>query len=155
MPPSTSFSALLPALGAAALAGAALAAQPGVNGTLGRRLSHPIHASLVSFVGGITLTVLLCLVWAKGFPKPGDFRGAAWWEYAGGVLGVLMVTCSLVFAPRVGGATWLALLVAAQLSAALVLDHFGLVGYPVRPVTAMRVLGVALVAGGAVLVTRS
>ena len=149
MPP-----ALPAAIAAGTAAGLLLAAQPGVNGALGRRLAHPLHASLTSFTVGLSLTLLVCLAVARTLPKPRDYAGAAWWEFTGGAIGAALVTLSLAFAPRVGGGTWLGILVLAQLAGGVLLDHFGLAGYDVRPATAARCGGVALMAAGVVLVVR-
>ena len=142
------------AVAAGTLAGLLLAAQPGVNGTLGKRLEHPLHASLTSFTVGFGCAVLACLVIARSLPRPADYAGAAWWEFTGGLIGATLVILSLVFGPKVGGGTWLGILVLAQLAGGVALDHFGLAGYEVRPATAARLLGVALMAGGVVLVVR-
>ncbi|HEX6984730.1 MAG TPA: DMT family transporter [Planctomycetaceae bacterium] len=143
------------AVAAAVLAGTALAAQPGVNGELARRMKYPLHASLVSFVIGTAALVLICLVWTGSLPKPRDLAGTPAWVLSGGLLGAIVVTASLLIGPRVGATTWLALLVAVQLAASVVLDHYGLAGYRVHPVSLMRVVGVVLLVAGVVLVCRS
>ena len=48
----------------------------------------------------------------------------------------------------------LTLIVAAQTVAALALDHFGWLGLPVRPITLVKLAGVALIVGGVLLVRR-
>jgi bacterial/archaeal transporter family-2 protein len=45
--------------------------------------------------------------------------------------------------------------VAGQLGASLVIDHFGLVGYAVRPIGISRLAGALLVAAGVYLVQRA
>ena len=147
-----------PALPAAILAGSVagllLAAQPGVNGALGKRLAHPLHASLTNYAVGLSVTLLVCLALARSLPKPRDYAGAPWWELTGGALGATLVTFSLIFGPKVGAGTWLGILVLAQLAGGVLLDHFGLAGYALRPATAARLGGVALMAAGVVLVIR-
>ena len=146
--------ALPAAILAGTVAGLLLAAQPGVNGALGKRLAHPLHASLTSFTLGVSLALLLCLAVTRSLPRPRDYAGAAWWELTGGAIGATLVTTSLIFGPRVGAGTWLGILVLAQLAGGVLLDHFGLAGYEVRPATAARVGGVALIAAGVALVVR-
>ncbi len=48
----------------------------------------------------------------------------------------------------------LALAIAGQMSAALLLDHAGLLGLPVRQVTVRHMLGAALLVAGVVLIRR-
>jgi bacterial/archaeal transporter family-2 protein len=57
-----------------------------------------------------------------------------------------------VTAPRLGAATLIALLVAGQSLASLLIDHFGMVGFAEQHVSAGRIAGMALVAAGVVLV---
>ena len=54
----------------------------------------------------------------------------------------------------IGGATFLALIVAGQMLMALALDHYGWLGFPVRPVDAWRVGGAVLVIAGMFLLAR-
>jgi bacterial/archaeal transporter family-2 protein len=51
-----------------------------------------------------------------------------------------------------GGVT--AATIAGQLAASVAVDHFGLLGVERQPVTALRIVGVALLAGGVFLVVR-
>ena len=71
--------------------------------------------------------------------------------YLGGVYGFVIIASLAFVFPKIGAAYAIALMVAGQCGAALVVDHFGLVGMPRDPVTTQRVIGVALVAAGAVV----
>ena len=146
---------LFAAISGALLAGTALAAQPGVNGALAARTRFPLHASLISFLVGTVGLFLICLAWTRSLPTLRDISGTPPWVMSGGLLGAIVVTASLLVAPKVGATTWLALLVAVQLTASVVLDHFGWAGYPVHPVSAVRLVGVCLLGIGVVLVCRS
>lgn len=146
---------LLTAIVCALVAGFALAAQGGINGTLGKRMEHPLHASFVSFATGFVALLVLCLVWARSLPKASLVFDGPWWSLTGGLLGGVVVTTSLLMAPRVGATVWLALLVCGQFVAAVLLDHFGWVGYSVHAATAGRIVGVGLILAGVVLVCRS
>lgn len=64
-----------------------------------------------------------------------------------------MAIAALV-APRIGVGALLTAAVAGQLLAALVLDHYGLLGLPRQPTTLVRMLGLAMVFAGAILVRR-
>ena len=56
---------------------------------------------------------------------------------------------------RPGWEPWLGLIVTGQIVTSLVLDHFGLVGFPTHPVSWPRALGVVLLLLGVVLVLRN
>ena len=46
----------------------------------------------------------------------------------------------------------MSLIIAGQMFASLFLDHFGWLGYQVHPVSGLKMLGVALLLGGVVLI---
>ena len=58
------------------------------------------------------------------------------------------MTLALVLVPRVGAATYLSAMIAGQLLASVVIDHFGHMGLAVREITPGRVVGVVLVLAG-------
>jgi len=73
---------------------------------------------------------------------------------AGGVIGGLYVA-SIVWTVRALGAGGLAAVtIAAQLAAAVAIDHQGWLGVERFPLTAARVVGIALLALGTFLVVR-
>jgi transporter family-2 protein len=137
----------------ALLAGAMLPIQFGINAQLAEWVGGSIRAAFVSFVVGATALFLAVLVAARGWPdRAGD---APWWVWTGGLLGAFYVLGSIVTAPRLGAATLVALILAGQAIASLAVDHFGWVGFEEEPVTLLRLVGVALLAGGVLLVRLS
>ena len=136
----------------ALVAGAMLPFQAGINAQLAHWLHSPIRAAFVSFlVGTVLLFVLAIAAWR---PVPGGARLAAapWWVWVGGLLGAFYVVGSVVTAPRLGAATLIALVVAGQAIASVVVDHFGLVGFKEQHVTPGRTIGMVLVVAGVTLV---
>jgi transporter family-2 protein len=74
--------------------------------------------------------------------------GTSWTLYLGGVFGFIVIATAVLVFPRLGAAYAIALMVCGQCIAALVIDHFGLMGMTPSPITVQRAIGVALVAGG-------
>ena len=66
----------------------------------------------------------------------------------------MFVVAAAFAAPRLGVASTITLMIAGQLVAGMVVDHFGGFGIAPRPVTLIRLLGVGLVFVGVVLVRR-
>jgi bacterial/archaeal transporter family-2 protein len=64
------------------------------------------------------------------------------------------VVTTAALAPALGAATLLSVAVAGQMTFALLLDHYGLVGFAVRPLSPWRIVGAALVVTGVVLIRR-
>jgi transporter family-2 protein len=76
------------------------------------------------------------------------------WLLVGGLIGAQFLLVSLLAAPRLGVATTVAVLIAGQLAAALVVDHYGWLGVPRQPLGPLRLLGAALLVAGVVLIRR-
>ena len=136
----------------AVAAGAMLPFQFGINSVLARYVDGAARASLVSFVVGALALLVAVLLFFRGLPSVAKAGEAPWWVWVGGLLGAFSVLGSVVTAPRLGAATLVALILAGQAAASLTVDHFGLVGFQENPLTPGRLLGIALVAAGVVLV---
>jgi len=137
----------------ALLAGATAPVQAGINHQLRGWARDPALAALVSFAVGMLALVVYCLALRVPWPE-GALSRTAWWHWTGGVLGAFFVTMMVVLAPRVGAATTMALALAGQAAASIVLDHYGWLGYAVRPLNGPKLLGMALLVAGVVLIRR-
>jgi transporter family-2 protein len=136
----------------AAFAGAVVPFQSAINVNLGRGLGHPLWATLASLV--VSILVLLPIMLAMRLPLPSlAFIGKApMWMWAGGAFGVCFISLALVLLPRLGASGFMALALAGQVVASLLLDHFGWFGLVERQVTLPKVLGAVLLIGGVVLI---
>ena len=132
--------------------GAALPFQAGINAQLAGWLHSPVRAAFVSFlVGSLVLLVAAALVF-KPLPSWGRLGDAPWWVWIGGALGAFYVAASIVTAPKLGAATLIALVVAGQALASLLVDQFGWVGFEPKHLSAGRAVGMVLVGAGVALV---
>ncbi|HVG17701.1 MAG TPA: DMT family transporter [Blastocatellia bacterium] len=138
----------------ALIAGAFIPVQTGVNSQLSRWVGHPVLASLVSFLVGTAALLAYTLILRIPLPAPNSLNQSPWWVWTGGLLGAFFVTASVIVAPRLGAAITVALIIAGQLLVALALDHFGLLGFPERPLNGWRVLGAILLVIGVALIRR-
>ena len=138
----------------AVLIGALLPLQTGVNAELRSSLGHPIATALVSFGVG-TVGLLAAILWLRvPVPLAAAWSQTAWWQWTGGLMGAIYIAAVVVLAPRLGAGTLIAAIVGGQMVASLLLDHFGWVGFPEHPVSALRLLGAALVIFGVALIQR-
>jgi bacterial/archaeal transporter family-2 protein len=139
------------------LAGAVIAVQALINARLGQALGSGMHAVVVSFVIGTVGAVVYCAVQSNPVASVEAVRGGPWWMWTGGLLGVAFVWSTIFAVPKIGVSVLLPLVVAGQMTAAIVLEHFGLFGSSVQPISWARVGGVLLVVLGAVVlgVTRT
>jgi len=76
------------------------------------------------------------------------------WAWSGGIFGAIFIALSIVAIPKLGGAAYIALLVTGQMVAALAVDHYGWLGVAQRPIDVPKMIGVALLVGGVVLIRR-
>ena len=139
------------------IAGAAVATQPAFNAQLAALLHSPLRAALVNFTAGALILLSLVLVFAlrNGLPARETMVSVPPYLWiAGGALGALFVTTSAWATPKIGVGAFFSVLIAAQLIAALVMDHFGLLGLDVRPANLMRIGSVLLLMAGAIMVVR-
>ena len=127
--------------------------QPSVNGHLSRQLGHPLQASIVSFVTGTAILVGVAIAMGVFPPRlNGSISQLPWWCWSGGAIGAILVTGSLIFVPRIGSVPWHATIITGQLVAALVLDHFGLLGNPQESMSKPRFAGALLLVAGLALI---
>jgi transporter family-2 protein len=133
-------------------AGVALPFQAGINAQLAHWVDSPVRAAFVSFAVGAVALLLVSLLVFKPLPSAARLGDAPWWVWFGGLLGGLYVVSATVTAPHLGAATLIAVVVAGQSLASLLVDQFGWVGFDEHHVSPGRLAGMALVAAGVVLV---
>jgi bacterial/archaeal transporter family-2 protein len=139
----------------ALIVGFVLPLQAGINAQLRTHLGSPIVTAAVSFIVGTLALLLVILATRSPLPGATAIARAPWWHWTGGFLGALYIAAAVILAPRLGATALVALIVGGQMVGSLILDHWGLVGYPVRPVTSMRIFGVVMLMGGMYLVVRT
>jgi transporter family-2 protein len=126
-------------------AGVAAALQAATNAGLSK--STELGPALV--INTVVVLIGALGLWVAMGAKTFFPAGASWTLYLGGLFGFVIIASLTFVFPKIGAAYAVALMVGGQCIAALVVDHFGLMGMPRDPVTMQRVIGVALVAAGA------
>lgn len=135
-------------------AGIAIAVQSGINSQLRMAIQHPLMAAFISFVVG-TIALGVLLIFSKtAIPGLSQYSAIQWYQYTGGLLGAFVVTVTLIAVSQIGAANMFVLIVAGQLAAAMMMDHFGILGMKENPVSAQKLIGIFLVVCGAYLVNR-
>lgn len=134
-------------------AGTSFAVQAAVNSSLAKGLGgEPIVATLVSFSVGTLL--LLAVTSARGglLQVLAQVPKQPVWMLTGGALGCIALFSTVYLTPRLGLANMLMLIIFAQLSAAVALDHSGWLGLLQQSITPVRLLGLGLMLAGVLLV---
>jgi bacterial/archaeal transporter family-2 protein len=132
--------------------GAGIAVQFVINSRLRVLLGGPVWAAVVQFVVGLLLLLAAALVTRQPAPLTAGLARAPWWVWTGGVIGATFIFISIVLTPLLGTTLTLATLIVGQLTAALIVDHFGLFGGTVVRLSPFRVVGVALLLLGVALI---
>ena len=137
------------------IAGAGIAAQIAVNAQLRTVSGSALWAANIVFAVSMTAG-LLVLAGASLFstlppPSPALWR-APRWVWLGGIFGGVYVVLAIVLADRLGAALVSATGILGQLAASILIDHYGWFGMPVQRASPTRLIGVALLAAGVVLI---
>jgi bacterial/archaeal transporter family-2 protein len=142
------------ALLATVAAGGLVAAQAPANNVLSKSLGS-FGAASVNFVVGTICVLAITFAFAGGI---GGEEGAAsppWYYWVvGGLGGVAIVVTTLIAVRELGAGGVTAAVIAGQLALSIVLDRLGVLGLEERAVTWEKLLGIALLAAGTVLVVR-
>ena len=146
MSPTTFF--LLMALAA----GLSVPTQAGINSQLGLWTRSPVLAATISFAVGTLTLIIYSAVTRIPLPSLTTAGDHPWWIWTGGAFGAFFVTATIILVPKLGATTMVALILAGQMVASLLLDHFGVLGYPLHPISLGRVAGVILLGIGVWLV---
>lgn len=130
--------------------GALLPAQAAINGALAGTLRSVTLTGAISYLTGATLLYLAMRVQRQ----PPDWRtalAAPRWAWLGGCLGSAYVVGSVTLTRALGAALATTLMIAAQLVAAVLLDHVGAFELPQRRINRARVVAMLLVFASLVL----
>lgn len=132
-------------------AGVALATQSAVNTQLAKAMSgEAVIATFISFAVGTI--VLFFIAWVKSdlWGNLSAIPSQPWWKLIGGILGAVVVFTTVLLAPKLGITAMLFFIIVGQLITATTIDHFGLIGMPIREVNITKFIGLIIVAFGLV-----
>jgi transporter family-2 protein len=136
----------------AVAAGVALPVQFSINAQLRAAVGGPVIAAMVSFVVGAIVLAVASAASRSALPSASRVTHSPWWVWTGGALGAFYVLATIVLIPRIGAGATTGLILAGQVVAALVLDHYGLLHVPVHRIGAGRAIGAVLVIAGVALI---
>lgn len=133
--------------------GAILPVQAVLNTKLGKQTGGPFMSSMLSFlVGLICLLVINLTTNYAGFSNIKPASVSPWYVWLGGLLGAIFVTGIIWVNQQQGVALTFALVVSGQIFISLLIDHFGLFGSIVQPITMQKIMGAVLIVAGLVLI---
>jgi bacterial/archaeal transporter family-2 protein len=135
-------------------AGGVVAAQAPANNIISQKLGD-LGAVGLNFVFGTVLVLLVAFAFTGGIHVDDSVDSPAWYYWVlGGFGGVGIVLASLVAVRELGAGGVTAAVIAGQLSLSVVLDRLGVFGLDERVITWEKLLGIALLAAGTVLIVQ-
>lgn len=133
--------------------GVVLTVHLAMNGFVGAALNNPRVGNAVFWViGGITAVVIGLTGW-----QAGALSGLSTVNpimLTAGAMGASLVFAIAWVIPQVGAGPFTLALLIGQILSGMVLSHFGWLGSPKQPMTAMSLAGVVVMVIGIVLTTR-
>ena len=138
----------------ALVAGAMMPTQAATNNKMAVIVDSPLLSAFISFLVGTVALFVYVLVSGVPIANLTSSKDAPAIAWIGGLLGAFFVTAAVVLVPRLGVAMTFSLIIAGQMIATLIIDHFGLLGVPVKEVSVARLGGIVLIAAGVVLIRR-
>jgi transporter family-2 protein len=141
-------------MGLAALAGAALPVQGAINAQLRADLDAPATAALWSFVVATAAMALVLALLRPPRPRAARLARLPWWGWLGGLCGAVYVTSVFLLIPEIGVAPTVALTVAGQQLASVLVDRNGWLRLPRRAIGTRRIAGVAVLLAGVALLSQ-
>jgi len=134
-------------------AGVAGSIQVAVMGRFGDRIGT-LQALAFSTVVTMVIACAVLLVARRSVDGFGDAVRSPPWMWLGGAMGVFIVFTITLVQPRFGTFATVAIFIVAQIAAGVAIDRFGWFGVERVGLEWTRVLGIVLLASGAVLALR-
>lgn len=133
--------------------GVVLTVHLAMNGKVGAVLGNPrVGNALFWCIGAVTAVLIGLTGWhaaaLSGLRQVNPILLTA------GAMGATLVFAIAWLIPQIGAGPMTLMLLAGQILSAMMLSHFGWLGSPVQPVTAINIVGALIMLGGIFLATR-
>jgi len=134
--------------------GIILAVHLAMNGKVGAAIGNPRVANALFWcVGALGAVIIGATGWQSGaLTGVKDVNPVL---LSAGLMGACLVFAIAWLVPQVGASFVMIALIGGQVLGGMVLSHFGWLGSPQQPVSAMNIVGAAVMIGGVLLATRT
>ncbi len=112
-----------------------------LNARVGRALGEPIYATVVVFFVAILIALFASVVFGKSSLTTQNLQNLEPFDYGAGLIVAFYVISATVLAPKIGVANFIVMAVSGQILFSLMIDHFGLFGAPVKPISITQLFG--------------
>lgn len=126
--------------------------QAGINSTLAKTLGHPLLGAVTNTMVATLAILIVMILFKVPLPTFKSIASAPWWAWCGGIIGAFAVFGALNYAPKMGAAAYVSVTVLGIVSASLILDHFGAIGFQKHPITFGKLFGAGMVVCGMTII---
>ena len=128
----------------ALLAGAFIPLIGILNARVGKALGEPIYATVIVFFVAILIALIASVVFGKSSLTIQNLQSLGPFDYGAGLIVAFYVISATVLAPKIGVANFIVMAVSSQILFSLMIDHFGLFGAPVKPISMIQLFGAVM-----------
>ena len=125
----------------ALLAGAFIPLIGILNARVCRALCEPIYATVIVLFVAFLIALLVSVVFGKSSLTTQNLQNLAPFDFGAGLIVAFYVVSATVLAPKIGVANFIVMSVSSQILFSLMIDHFGLFGAPVKPISLTQLFG--------------
>lgn len=142
-------------IAAAIFAGMLIPLQTGLNTQLARGLQSPVLSSVAIFAVGLVFLLGMTAAMRIPLPSAAQLSGVPPLAWTGGLLAMVYVFLLITLAPKLGAAPVVACVVLGQILCSVIIDHYGLLGFELHPVSWLRVAGIVVLVAGVAMIRLS
>jgi transporter family-2 protein len=137
-------------IGCAFLMGMTMSIYLPMNSSVSRHLGSSLAASVTFFTVALVTSILIFLLFGE-LGAISKIRNVPIYLYLTGFISAFMVIGTTFLIPNVGARKFFLLLIAGQVVMAIIVSHFGMLESPQDPISIKKLIGAALVVGGAII----
>jgi transporter family-2 protein len=137
------------------LAGLGVAFQTGMNAQLRASFGSGLLSALVSFTVGLLGLIAMVLLCRVSWPSGVALTAIPLWAWFGGLLGAFFIAVAAFCARDLGAGFFVILVTLGQIVGSVLIDHYGLVGMPVRPISFAKISACVLLVASVALLSFS
>jgi transporter family-2 protein len=135
----------------AIVGGAAAVIQAQLNGVMDKGMGTLESVFITYAVGGVAITLIML------FMRGGNLSALPslpWYVVFAGICGLIIIGSISFAVPRIGLVALITILVATQFILGALIDHYGLLGAEIRPMTMQKLAGIGILMLGVWLIIR-
>ena len=135
------------------IVGLIIAAHLAMNADVGEKIGNARAANAIFWVVGAIVAVI---IWLAGADRSAimEIKDVNPLLLLAGALGAALVLALAITIPKIGAGSTNVLLLTGQVIAGVAISHYGIWSSPVEPITALKILGVVIMVGGAYMAVK-